>query len=269
MRKGVSGLQNIQLLKWCKEFGITPRWNLIWGFPGEQPDEHERMAGLVRRLTHLPPPSASAIRLDRFSPNFDRRRAPGVRGRPTVSGLPAYLSFQAGGRRKPRLLLQLWISRAPGRRALHGWRCTRSAALAAAPPGWLDLFSIDLGSVLLVCDLRPGREALVPLSGLQRVLSGSVTPPARWRRCSQKARDATSTVVSAVDLEALLDPLLKRDMMVQEGTSYLSLAIPVGEYSPGAAARRKLQHLLATSASDRACTGQSIRIPERTTAARV
>ncbi len=132
-----------------------------------------------------------------------------------------------------------------------------------------DLFSIDLGSVLLVCDLRPGREALEPLSGLQRVLYELCDTACPLATMQQKAREATSTVVSAVELEVLLDPLLKRGLMVQEGTSYLSLAIPVGEYSPGAAARRKLQHLLATSASDRACTGESIRIPERTTAARV
>ncbi len=35
MRKGVTGLQNIQLLKWCKEFGVVPSWNFLWGFPGE------------------------------------------------------------------------------------------------------------------------------------------------------------------------------------------------------------------------------------------
>jgi hypothetical protein len=57
--------------------------------------------------------------------------------------------------------------------------------------------------------------------------------------------------------------------MVREGMSYLSLAIPLGEYSPSVAARQKLQHLLAAStASGAACTGDSMRIPERTTVAR-
>jgi hypothetical protein len=44
--------------------------------------------------------------------------------------------------------------------------------------------------------------------------------------------------------------------MVREGTAYLSLAIPVCEYSPGAAARKKLQHLLAASvAAHTVCAG--------------
>ena len=71
MRKGVSGLQNIQLLKWCKELGVGPSWNLLFGFPGESADAYARMAKAVPFLTHLPPPGTiSLIRLDRFSPNF-------------------------------------------------------------------------------------------------------------------------------------------------------------------------------------------------------
>ena len=34
MNKGVRSLQNIQLLKWCKELGLEVHWNLLWGFPG-------------------------------------------------------------------------------------------------------------------------------------------------------------------------------------------------------------------------------------------
>jgi hypothetical protein len=72
MKKGVSGLQNIQLLKWCKEFGVEPLWNFLLGFPGESPDDYLRMAAMTSRVCHLPRPiSVTAIRLDRFSPNFN------------------------------------------------------------------------------------------------------------------------------------------------------------------------------------------------------
>ena len=71
MRKGVSGLQNLQLLKWCKELGIRVYWNFLWGFAGEPPAEYERMARIVPWLTHLQPPEATGLhRLDRFSPNY-------------------------------------------------------------------------------------------------------------------------------------------------------------------------------------------------------
>ena len=72
MGKGVTALQNIQLLKWCKELGITVSWNIIWGFPGEPAGEYARMAALVPHLTHLEPPEyAGPISLERFSPNYD------------------------------------------------------------------------------------------------------------------------------------------------------------------------------------------------------
>src|SRR5262245_64965086 len=88
MRKGVSALQNVQFLKWCKELGIAPDWNILWGFPGEPPEEYARMAGLVPLLSHLRPPvQFGTIRVDRFSPNFfDAERL----GFTDLSPLPAY-----------------------------------------------------------------------------------------------------------------------------------------------------------------------------------
>jgi ribosomal peptide maturation radical SAM protein 1 len=73
MKKGVLAIQNIQLLKWCAEFGIKADWNILCGFPGEDPAEYEMMARLIPLLCHLQPPArCSEIRLDRFSPNFTR-----------------------------------------------------------------------------------------------------------------------------------------------------------------------------------------------------
>jgi ribosomal peptide maturation radical SAM protein 1 len=72
MRKGVSGLQNIRLLKWCAEIGVTPAWNLLYGFPGEPPEEYERMADLIPSLVHLRAPSFMPIQVERFSPYFER-----------------------------------------------------------------------------------------------------------------------------------------------------------------------------------------------------
>jgi ribosomal peptide maturation radical SAM protein 1 len=269
MRKGVRGLQNIQLLKWCKEFGITPQWNLLWGFPHEPPEEYARMAALLPLLTHLTPPqTASAIRIDRFSPNFDHAEALGFADvQPfaayrhiypfepaVVANLAYYFTY---GYREPQDVERYTADVV---REVRRWQQLHQES---------DLFSIDLGTVLVVCDLRGGGEALVTLSGLQRLLYELCDTARPLATLQQKAGEATSTVVSATELDALLEPLLDRGLMVREGMSYLSLAIPLGEYSPGVAARQKLQHLLATSTtSGAACTGDSMLIPERTTVAR-
>ena len=62
---------------------------------------------------------------------------------------------------------------------------------------------------MLVCDLRPGGEALVTLSGLQRLLYELCDTACPLATLQQKAGEAASTVVSAAELEALFDPLLE------------------------------------------------------------
>lgn len=79
MRKGVTPLQNIQLLKWCEELGIRVIWNIIIGIPGEPSSAYARMAELARALYHLAPPGgASAFELHRFSPLFEQPEEFGI-----------------------------------------------------------------------------------------------------------------------------------------------------------------------------------------------
>lgn len=69
MRKGVTALRNIQLLKWCREFNIIAEWNILYGFPGETPEDYRSLLELLRSIRFLRPPCAAGpIRLDRFSP---------------------------------------------------------------------------------------------------------------------------------------------------------------------------------------------------------
>jgi hypothetical protein len=79
MRKGCTGLQNIQLLKWACEAGVCVDWMFLTGFPGEDPAEYTRMAEMVPALAHMQPPSAVLpIGIHRFSPYFEEREALGV-----------------------------------------------------------------------------------------------------------------------------------------------------------------------------------------------
>lgn len=72
MRKGVDRLLNLRLMRNCREFGIGVIWSILHGFPGEPAEAYNAMADLVPLIEHLPPPTGlSALRLDRFSPNFE------------------------------------------------------------------------------------------------------------------------------------------------------------------------------------------------------
>jgi ribosomal peptide maturation radical SAM protein 1 len=233
MKKGVSGLQNIQLLKWCKEFGVEPLWNFLLGFPGESPDDYLRMAAMTSRVCHLPRPiSVTAIRLDRFSPNFNESSRLGfTRVRPLpfyefIYDLPdsarrnlAY--FFAYEYKEPQDIARY---AEPLLRGVHAWRTTWRHA---------ELLSVDLEDQLVMFDTRP--RAFTPVS----VLSGE-------DRALYLACDA---VTDSAQLEpsqvARLKTMAERGLMLADGSRYLSLAVPVGDYQPSGAAAAHIHPLFA------------------------
>lgn len=76
MRKGVTAIQNVNLLRWALYYRIRVSWNLIWGFPQETEEDYRRQLELLQHLRHLPPPvSAGRIWMERFSPLFFDRTA--------------------------------------------------------------------------------------------------------------------------------------------------------------------------------------------------
>ena len=88
MDKGVSAAQNIALLRWCRELGVHAQWNLLFGFPGEDLDDYPRIHELLQKLAHLGAPEVcSLIRMDRFSPNFERWQKKGFL---EIRPLPSY-----------------------------------------------------------------------------------------------------------------------------------------------------------------------------------
>jgi ribosomal peptide maturation radical SAM protein 1 len=115
MNKGVTGFQNIQLMRWCEEIGIGCDWNLLAGFPDESPSEYEKMAELIPKLTHLNPPcSCAEIRLDRFSPFHSRAASFGFQKmRPARA---YYYVFPLGHREMNRLAYFFDFDYADGRK---------------------------------------------------------------------------------------------------------------------------------------------------------
>ena len=79
MGKGTTTLQNVQVLKWCKEYGVGASWNLLYGFPGEQREDYRRTLQFLPAIRFLDAPIACGpIRLDRFSPYFCAPEAYGL-----------------------------------------------------------------------------------------------------------------------------------------------------------------------------------------------
>jgi ribosomal peptide maturation radical SAM protein 1 len=102
MGKGVSGAQNIALLRWCMEIGVDAHWNLLYGFPGEDLTSFAQTGDLIQKLSHLSPPGGCIpIRVDRFSPNYERWQEQGFQ---SVTPVRAYKHIFAG---EPEEIAQL------------------------------------------------------------------------------------------------------------------------------------------------------------------
>lgn len=69
MDKGVTGVQNLLLLKRGKELGMSVYWNLLHTMPGDKDEWYGEMAENFKYYHHLQPPVAFAsVHFDRFSP---------------------------------------------------------------------------------------------------------------------------------------------------------------------------------------------------------
>jgi ribosomal peptide maturation radical SAM protein 1 len=88
MRKGVSGLQNIMLLRDSRSFAIRVVWNYLYGLPGETAGAYRAVLDLMPRIEHLQAPSGmSGIVIDRFSPYFND---PATFGIADLTPIPVY-----------------------------------------------------------------------------------------------------------------------------------------------------------------------------------
>lgn len=114
MRKGATGLGQVQLLKWCVEHDIVPIYNVLVGSPGEQPAWYDAMTRMLPALEHLPPPSVvSPVWFERYSPYH---RDPAANGLTGLRPAPWYSSLYRGGQVPLERLAYVFCGEHAGRR---------------------------------------------------------------------------------------------------------------------------------------------------------
>ena len=229
MHKGVSSLQNVRLLKWCARLGLHVIWNLLYGFPGEEPDEYARMAELVPSLAHLTPPELVRLMIYRFSPYHEQ---PALHGLELTGPLP-YLSYLYDVDEATRAdLAQAFDSRyADGRdpesyvgalrERIAEWRRdaerNRGALTYRRGPGFLVV--TDTRTTTTKAPIRytlGAREAEVYLA-----CDAGATPRALGAVGSPDAR------LSPAELEQLLRDLVAARLVAELDGRFLSLAQPL------------------------------------------
>ena len=227
IRKGATAAQNIQALKWFTAAGVEVKWNLLYGFPGEDPQQYAALAQLLPLLYHLAPPVAiGRVRVDRFSPYF---RDPARYGITNVRPHKAFRFVY------PFTEQVLWDLAYYFEYDYHDRRDPLSYAgpLIAAAETWqqlagtVALHGFDRSDgVLLVTDTRPvAQQFQWRLAGADRAVYLFCDTARSWQSiCRFVAELPPSDRLGQQQLEQLLDRWITGGIMLHIDDRFLSLA---------------------------------------------
>ena len=233
MRKGTTALQNVRFLKWCAELGITPDWNLLYGFPGEPPEEYSRMAEVMLSLTHFTPPcSVHPICIDRFSPYYNTPEEFGIRieapkpwyrflhetDEEGLNDLAYFFEHGYDDGRDPKEYVE------PAYQVTELWR-------QGAEKNYRKLTVKRGPNFVQVADGRTnGKGGTYTLDGIAGeaylACERGATPHRVWSTLSPEYQSGATEE----DVRDFLDQMVKMRLVFEENDHYLSLALPDGEY---------------------------------------
>ncbi|HUH95913.1 MAG TPA: RiPP maturation radical SAM C-methyltransferase [Anaerolineales bacterium] len=227
MRKGVSMMQNIQLLKWCAEYMITPTWIMLMGFPNEDPSDYEEQARLLPLLMHLHPPQALySVNLERFAPLYFRSEEFGLRNIRSAKAYRYVYPFPEEDLRELAFLFDFDFG--DGRSPLAYARDLKDAVEDwKTDNGRSVLTSRRLGEELIIHDTRrvAGQEEY-RFTGLRRAIyefcdaAHTLADLKKHLAQSLAPEDMSDAVV-----EETLAELIRARLMITEQGRYLSLAV--------------------------------------------
>jgi len=243
MRKGVTALQNIQTLKWCKEFGIEVAWNLLWGFPGEHLAAYEEIARLLPLCEHLPPPlGIRKIRMDRFSPNYEESD---LFGFSRVRAAAAYGYIYPFARESLNRLAYYFDADAPTEAGVESLVDRIQAAVEqwATAQESSDLIAVDNNNGLIIIDLRSiSSRRMRVFHGLEREIL-LFCDEVHSRDVIYKTMTERLAGTSSDEVDRAVERLSAAGLLVAEGHNLLGLSILLGQYSPGVKVLEKLLEL--------------------------
>lgn len=260
MGKGTTAFHNLQFLKNCDDFGIQPEWNLLIGFPGEDPAVYRKYVEELPDLIHLVPPhGVYMVRFDRFSPYFKRSEEYGLDLNPVdyypltypfgASALDDLAYFFADQNLAPYMLNAVeWHAELS--RLVVEWRAAWYEGDDIRP----ELRLVTTDDRLVVRDSRPGTLAEHPVDAPTARLLRRLSSPSRPE---QLARDWPE---GAEDLRLRLARLREQRFLFEEDGRVLSLVLteedadsarPAQEEATAGGGRRLLALLAGTGGTDR------------------
>jgi len=235
LSKGTTVIANVQLLKWCLEYGIRVMWYLLWRIPGDAQCDYTEVAEWLPMIEHLHPPSRPIrIRIDRFSPYYTNAAQYGLDPQPfaayavvyplTPAAIEQFAYFFEDARRVDALGNDE-IEMHPGVHALEAARAEWAKRFWVLPGrGERPILQmVDDGTSLRITDTRRcAVEREVLLSGIEREICLA---------CGEAPTLDSLTAMFASRIEAdhdelvrVVAELVRRKLLLETAGRYLLLA---------------------------------------------
>jgi ribosomal peptide maturation radical SAM protein 1 len=229
MRKGTTGLRNIQLLKWCAEYEIKAEWNLLYGFPGETAEDYAAILKLLPGIRHFNPPAACGpLRLDRFSPFHHTPGELGVHNLRPIDSLPYLYPFS--NEALLRIAYYFDFDYVDGRDPLtyvrpvidycNEWKQQQDDGKLQA--------ALMPDGVLGILDTRAGIRKAIRLDGWKQAAYERCDSMQTAAGVERAVRAAGHTSLASAEIVAFLQECCDANLMVTDGAYFLGTAIAKG-----------------------------------------
>jgi len=233
MQKGITAIQNIQFVKWCSEIQINAAYNILFGFPGELPQDYEGYPELFRTIEHLEPPIlVGPVVFERFSPfHFDQKRF-GL----DLEATSAY-SYLFPRERVTMDRIAYYFQQRGGKTPSADYMAPVISAYEEWKKNWKDTFFFynkGPGYLILNDNRRLGNEERQIGSQSRRQTIIQEPGASIYLFCDQNrslsaickmVHEKFGARISDAMVEAILRDFVKRRVMHQEDNRYLALAI--------------------------------------------
>ncbi|MBK5246613.1 MAG: RiPP maturation radical SAM C-methyltransferase [Peptostreptococcaceae bacterium] len=241
MKKGVTAWQNIQTLKWCRQYGIKALWSILYDLPDDQDAWYYEMSQMVPLLTHLSAPMGMiAIQYQRNSYYFNHTGEYALDLKP-LSLVKSIYPFNQDVIKNLSCTLddQFSASRVNDPQMARLFRRAGVLNLAKEVNKWIHYARVDKKPMLsmkiederiMINDTRPiAVAASFQLNGLRREL---------YLLCDQaRLSDRVHEIFleksySSAEINTAAQSLIEDKLMIQIDKRWIALAIeePFGEY---------------------------------------
>jgi ribosomal peptide maturation radical SAM protein 1 len=226
MNKGTSSLENVRFLKWCKALGVPAHWNLLYGFPGESPEDYEETISVLDAVRFLGPPDAcGAVKLERFSPYFDDPASHGFINVRPAAAYSYLFPFEENTLADIAYFFD-YDYRIGFERPLESFRLVGYANAWRREASAGELRTADAGGSLIDSRL-PGTARTFALEGLERLLYEACDDLRSRSELHELAHHAGADGEGTEQqVDAALSSFVERGLMMTRDDLFLSLALP-------------------------------------------